>query len=127
LLAREIIKATETLEGEDKVLKIYENTEDKRLLVLSEELPWKRVCAENTEVLYVVYPRVDGKWSVKAVQNLEYVSRKPLPESWGGKADKDLQDISGVSDAIFCHNARFMAAAQTKEGAIKLAKIALSA
>jgi uncharacterized UPF0160 family protein len=39
--------------------------------------------------------------------------------------DEELQKISGVSDATFCHRGLFLAGAKSKEGAIKLAEIAL--
>ena len=48
-----------------------------------------------------------------------------LPESWAGKKDEELQQASGVSDAIFCHRGRFMAVAKTYEGVLKMAEIAL--
>ena len=46
---------------------------------------------------------------------------------WAGKKDEELQKITGVSDALFAHRKLFMAAAKSKEGALKLAKIALNA
>ena len=41
-------------------------------------------------------------------------------------ADIVVAEITGVEDAVFCHNHRFICAAESKEGAIKLAKLALS-
>jgi uncharacterized UPF0160 family protein len=35
--------------------------------------------------------------------------------------------VNGVPDAVFCHNHRFVAAAKSKEGAIRLAQIAVAA
>ena len=35
--------------------------------------------------------------------------------------------MTGVSDATFMHRKRWLASAKTKEGAIKLAKLALNA
>ena len=34
-------------------------------------------------------------------------------------------EITGVPDAVFVHSKRFMASAKSKEGALKLAKMAL--
>jgi len=48
-----------------------------------------------------------------------------FPESWAGKNGKELAEITGVEDAIFCHNARFICSAKSKEGAMKLAQMAL--
>jgi len=38
-----------------------------------------------------------------------------------------LAKVTGVPDATFCHNGRFLAVAKSKEGALKLAEIALLA
>ena len=51
---------------------------------------------------------------------------KPLPESWGGKQDEELAQATGVQDARFCHRGLFMITAKSKEGAIKLAELALA-
>ena len=54
-----------------------------------------------------------------------FATRIKFPESWAGKRDKDLAEVSGVSDSVFCHNGRFLAVAKSKEGALALAKLAL--
>lgn len=127
LLAREIAKAKSLIIGEAKVREALETSPDKRILVLSEELPWRRVLSNEPEVMFVVYPRNDGRWGVRAVQDTGYISRRPLPVAWAGKTGKDLEEITGVSDAIFCHRALFMVVAGTKKGAMALAEIALNA
>jgi len=40
--------------------------------------------------------------------------------------DKELQKVTGVADAIFCHRSLFLAVVKSKEGAIKLAELTLS-
>ena len=55
-----------------------------------------------------------------------FVCRKDLPESWAGKTDEKLAEITGVKDSVFCHTKRFMCVAKSKEGAIELAKIAIN-
>ncbi|KKU92666.1 MAG: hypothetical protein UY24_C0032G0001 [Parcubacteria group bacterium GW2011_GWA1_48_11b] len=126
LLTREIAKAKSLIIDEAKVRKALETSPDKRILILSEELPWKRVLSDKPEVMFVVYPRNDGKWGVQAVQDVGYTSRQSFPIAWGGKTDKDLEEITGVSDAVFCHRGLFFAVAETKEGVIKLAELALN-
>ena len=39
--------------------------------------------------------------------------------------DETLQKVTGVEDAVFCHKGLFLAVAKSKEGAIKLAELAL--
>jgi len=129
LLIREIGQAQNIVVGMKEVRDIIEQTEDKRIIILPKDLPWGKVLADIPETLYVVYPRKEGNWGVKAVRKdiNKFELKKPLPESWLGKEKEDLAKITGVSDVLFIHKAKYLAAAQSKEGAIKLALIALSA
>ena len=45
--------------------------------------------------------------------------------SRGLPADK-LAEASGVADAVFCHNGRFICGAKSREGAVRLAEAALA-
>ncbi len=126
LLVRDIAKSKYIIEGEVKVSKVYESSSDKRVIILSEKLPWGRIFRDKPEVMFIVYHRDDARWGVEVVQDTGLVARKSLPSAWGGKRDAELQEITGVSDAVFCHRGLFMAVAKTKEGAMALAKIALN-
>lgn len=128
VLSREIIHAQDAVLAEEKVLSIYNNTKDKRILILDKHYPYEYILNSFTEPLFVVYPRDnDNTWSVKAVrQNPKtFNNRKDFPKSWAGLTGEELQKVSGVLDAVFCHRALFMAVAKSKEGAIKLAQLAL--
>lgn len=129
LLSRMIVYYSDEVEGERFVLEAYNNSEDKRLIILeNSEYPWLRVLPELPEPLYVVYRNIkNDTWSIKCVRDFwSYKARKDLPESWAGKKDEELENITGVSGAVFCHNARFMAVNKTKEGILKMAEIALN-
>ena len=52
-------------------------------------------------------------------------NRKNFPQDWAGLRDEELQKVTQVSDAIFCHRGLFLAVAKSKEGAIALAEKAL--
>jgi uncharacterized UPF0160 family protein len=127
ILQREITKAKHKHEGEACVRKIVEATPDKRIIVFEERYPWHDVLSEFEEPLFAVYPSVDGRWNAKAVwkEGDLFEIRKQFPESWAGKRNEELAKVSGVKDAIFCHNKRFIAVASSKEGAIKLATLAV--
>lgn len=127
LLMREISRAKIAITSEAKVKEAFEASADKRIIILSEHLPWRRVLAKEPEAKFVVHPRNDGRWGVRAVIENDYTPRQSLPVAWAGKTDQDLQKITGVSDAVFCHRGLFMALAESKEGAIKLAKLAVDA
>lgn len=101
-----------------------------RILVLdTPRLPYDRyVCEEMPEVLYVVYPESRGaQYQVRVVpkQLGTFEARRDLPKAWAGLRDGALAEATGVSDAVFCHNGRFICGAVSKEGALKLAELAL--
>lgn len=129
LLAREILKAKEKLEGMKKVHEILNASKDKRIIVLDQDLPWESVLVSVPEASFVIYKRKEGNWGVKGIPETikDFKRKKLLPVSWAGKEGQELRDITGISDAVFCHRDRFIAAAETKESAIKLAEIALNA
>ena len=54
-----------------------------------------------------------------------FINKKDFPKEWAGLKDEELQKVTGVLDAVFCHRALFLCVAQTKEGAMKLADIAV--
>lgn len=130
VLQREIAKATAFIEGENEVEKAFANAEDKRIIVLDNTYSWRDVITKYPEPLFVIMN--DGKqttWAVSAVRKdgVSFQSRKLFPESWGGKKGGELAGITGVPDANFCHNGRFIAVANSKEGALKLAQLAVEA
>lgn len=106
----------------------YDNAPNKQIIEIGKEYPgWYEVMANHPEPLFVIYQREDGHWSAKAVRitPAEFAARKAFPEAWAGHRDEELQAISGVPDAIFCHNGRFIAVAASREGAYKLAQKAI--
>lgn len=126
VLEREIAAASATLIAEAKVMEVYKKTEDKRLLVLDKNYDCRRMIQSLPEPLYILAPR-EADWRIRAVKkdSFSFENRKDLPASWAGKMGKELADITGVSDALFCHNKLFLASARSKEGALKLAQLAL--
>lgn len=129
IIARELTFLRDEEEARTAVLADYARAEDKRLIVLSKNYPAQEVFKNLAEPLYVVYPRDKGMWGLRAVRSTlnGFDNRKDLPLAWAGKKDAELATISGVPDATFCHNGRFMAVAMSKEGAIALAKKAIEA
>ena len=129
ILQREIKKSTDSLLGKKKVLEIYKNTTDKRILVLDDDYTWKKTIGLYPEPLFVIKQfNEDKKWSVKAVNadGYKFKNRLDFPKHWAGKEGDELVEITGISDAIFCHNGRFMCVAKSKEGAIALAEKAIA-
>lgn len=128
VLKRLIQKAEDALASREKVEQAYESAEDKRIVVLEDDYPWYRVIVEHPEPLFVVYYRADNDmWGVKAVPKElgTFENRKSLPKKWGGLCDQELQEVTGVDDAVFAHIKGFLAVAKSREGALKLARLAL--
>jgi uncharacterized UPF0160 family protein len=130
VLEREIISARDNMEGAQFVEEAYKNAHDKRIVILEQPYPWQGVLAATPDALYVVKPKSVGtNWEVECVRNdvHSFLNRKSLPESWRGYRDGILAEKTGVPDAVFCHNAGFIAVAKSKAGALKLAQMALTA
>ncbi len=130
IIKREIAVAEEFVVGEKKIVEAYKNADDKRVIILDTQIDkviLNDVLQRFPEVLFVIHPYHKIGSALRTVRKnpSSFESRKDLPKAWAGKTDLELQKITGVSDALFCHNARFVANAKTKEGALALAKIAL--
>ncbi len=128
LLDREIIRNRHDLEARDIVKQAYEESEDKRLIVFDGYYSAGKHIIKYPEPLFIVFPSSDGTWIIDTVQDdpESFVDRKSLPVDWAGKSGEELEKITGVPGAIFCHNNRFLAVAQTKDAILKLAEIALN-
>jgi uncharacterized UPF0160 family protein len=128
VLTREIIQTQDMLLAEELVISIYKNTKDKRIIVLDKNYPWEYIINNFSEPLFVIhYKEADNSWQVGAVKEnpKTFVNRKNFPKLWAGLRDEELINVTGVQDAVFCHRGLFLAVAKTKEGAMKLAQIAV--
>jgi uncharacterized UPF0160 family protein len=87
-------------------------------IVLDRFVPrWaERIC--QTEALFVAFPRQQGGWNAVAVPVSPQLRENRLlaPTEWRGLQAADLESVSGVSGAIFCHPNGFMFACETLEG-----------
>ncbi len=128
ILEREIIQAKGMILAEQKVLEIYNQTTDKRIIVLDGTYPYGEKLGEFPEPIYVVRPRENNEsWGVNCVrkEKRSFMNRKDLPFGWAGLRDEELQKETGVADAMFCHRGLFLCVARSKVGAIRLAELAL--
>lgn len=82
--------------------------------------------AEADHILFVVNPRGDD-WMLGGIKlsNDTFEQRADLPAAWAGLTDAALEEASGVKGAKFCHNARFIAVASTREAILEMARIAV--
>jgi uncharacterized UPF0160 family protein len=108
-----------------------ERLEDGRLLLLKNgALPWAAVVRnEMPNVLFVIsHDRTEQRYMLHTVPAAadSFEARRDLPAAWAGLRDAELAAVAGVPDAVFCHNARFIAAAVSFEGALTMARQALA-
>lgn len=116
------------LKAVSRVLAAYEKAEDKRILVMDTGMPTEKVIFEHDlPVVYVVSPAGPDRWNVKAVPPVrgDFGQRVSLPEAWRGLEGAALAAASGVPDAVFAHPARFICGAASREGALRMAQLAL--
>lgn len=123
LLTRIITKKQAELKMKELVQEVYNNTSDKRVLVFDVGVS-ANACSEYPEVLMVVQPddsASNNSWIAKTVSTgrAAFESRIDFPEEWCGLRGAELAQVSGVSDAIFCHKAGFIFVAGSKVGVME--------
>jgi len=128
ILERFIASAKGSVKAKEIVATAIETAKDPRVIVLEKFTPWKRtVHALSEDALYMVYPSQTGQWRIQTVpvEPGSFENKKSLPESWGGLSENMLQDMTGIDDAMFCHNGLFIAGAESFEGVMQMAELAL--
>ena len=104
------------------------------IMVLERFVPWQEYIflSENlnaADILFVVFPSSRGGYNWQCVPDSlgSFGQRKSVPRDWNGKKDAELQEITGVETATFCHPNGFIGGAETFEGAYALARLAVEA
>jgi uncharacterized UPF0160 family protein len=118
ILAVEQVRRSELLEG------------GRVLLMKNGAMPWSSVVRnEMPKVLFVIsHNAAEQRYMINTVPATidTFEARKDLPAAWAGLRDTDLAAVTGVADAVFCHNNLFIAAARSFDGALQLARLALA-
>jgi len=135
LLKREIEIAKTDVEGRNIIIEAYKKAENKKIVITNIDFPrylFQNTLSQFPEPVYFVYPSSHShSWKVEAIRKSSETmeSRKLFPEEWRGSMEVSgkLREITGVSDAQFCHQNGFFLTAGSREGAIKLAEKALIA
>lgn len=128
VLTRFIASAKGGIDAKSTVAQAIKEADDPRVIVLTQYMPWKTtVHSLSKEALYVIYPSETGQWRMQTVpvELGSFTDRKPLPQAWAGLSDKALQEVTGINDAMFCHNGLFIAGTDSFASILKMASIAL--
>ena len=107
ILEKMILKYQRCEQDLDKVKKCYEESVDKRIVVLDESLYYKDYLP-NTDAIYVIYPSNRGGFAAQGVTKTPYTNelKKDFPEKWVSSLPPYLR---------FCHTSRFLIAANSFE------------
>lgn len=130
VLKREIKKNKDKIKIKRIIEKYYFKATDKRIVIIGEPNVSRQDVWESlknySEPLFVIYQSGDS-WNAVAMRENQtsYKNKKDFPLEWAGFRDEELQKISGIPDAIFCHNSLFLVGAKSKEGALQMAQKAL--
>ncbi|QFY60858.1 MYG1 family protein [Rhizobium grahamii] len=123
-----IAQSASKLRAETLVLEAIARTGQGRVLELPMGMPFRPaiVKAGADHLLFVVHPR-EKDWCVTGIRRGDegFELRADLPAAWAGLTNHDLEAVSGVAGATFCHNGRFVAAAKTREAALAMAELAV--
>lgn len=127
ILTRVIARARGKIAAESIIADAVAGAIDPRIVVIDTFVPWQEaLCAQSADALYIVYPSA-GTWRAQVVPIMlgQPGARRPLPESWAGLDGADLVAATGIADATFAHRGRFIVGAQSREGAVALARLAV--
>ena len=126
MLEREIASAASGLRAVRIVREAIADAEragrDPRVVELPVNAPWKSVLVpEAPDALYVIYPKRQGFGLETVPRELgSFANRRDLPEAWAGLENEDLEAVTGVEGALFCHAKRFLVVARTHDAIVAL-------
>lgn len=125
ILDREIVKAN-SIKQERKIIKDALKKSDGDFIILEKRgISWQDYIVGKTKIKFVISFSGDRWISIAVPEKIGGFEREILfPKIWRGH-DEELEKISGVKGALFCHKDGFVASAKTKEAIIKLTEIAL--
>lgn len=126
-------KAIARAEANPIVEEAIEKSKD-HIMILDYSVNWqgKLLSSKNkkaNDIWFVIYPSNRGvgyTWRAVPTDNRKSTCRKSVPSEWKGLKDEELQKITGIKTAFFCHTKGFTGAALTLEDTIAMVKIAIN-
>jgi uncharacterized UPF0160 family protein len=129
VLERAIAAARAAARARGLVEQAIAAADDPRVIELDRSMPWHQaVVTTAPDALYVIYPKKADDWRMQAVPVRlgDFTNRRDLPAAWAGLQADELAALTGVEDALFCHTARFLVTARSRDGIRELARQALA-
>ncbi|MBY3433117.1 MYG1 family protein [Rhizobium laguerreae] len=129
IFRKRVARAASLARAEVAVLEAFRTADDPRIVVIPDYMPIGSVISKHgfDQALYTVERSRSGEWFVTSVrpEREPFGQRKPLPFEWAGLRDRDLAEVTGVEDAVFCHLKRFTCATRSLESALRMARLAV--
>ena len=121
ILSRAIEKCRGKVKMQEYARSVYEASKDTGVLEFDTPVS-ADLFIEYPEVKAIVQPEApqyNDNWCVVCIKKThgDFTPRVKFPRSWASLRGEELQQVSGIDDAIFCHKTRFFFVAKSKEGA----------
>lgn len=131
ILVNQINLELARLAAVERVVQAFGERTHKELLIFDTFFPWMETLLNidtQSEVLFVIFPDKSLGYRLQVVPKMmgSFEARKPLPAAWAGLENSALDAVTGITDSIFCHPARFIAGAGSMESILKLAHLAIT-
>ncbi|MCA9367221.1 MYG1 family protein [Candidatus Kaiserbacteria bacterium] len=128
VLGRMIEKGNAALKMKALVAATYEAAEQKAQLMFEVPVPAVALI-EYADVALVICPddpQSNNNWTATCVRTSydSFETRVSFPSEWAGLRTEELAAMSGIPDAVFCHKARFIFVAGSKESVVAAARMA---
>ena len=133
VLLNRIYTAMSSLDARDFVLRAIDYSAN-HVIIMDRFAPWEGVLygqknnPKANDIWYAIYPAARGGWNLQCARLSSEdrgTFRHPLPHAWLGLRGEELQNVTGVSDAQFCHVSGFLCGADSQEGILELAQLAI--
>ena len=114
---------------------VYEALEkcEGNILILDKFAPWKEdffdsLNEKTKDILFVIYPSKKGGYNIQTVpiEDKSFIPRKSIPVEWRNIETENLKKLTGINTAIHCNRRGYMATAETLQGAIDMANLAIN-
>ena len=118
-LLKDAIKKEQAL----TIIEEKKETIKNKTLILEEYIPYEYAIFKlGLDIDFVVYPSNRGCYAAHTVPTKYkgFTPKTPFQEEWAGLRNEELQKVSGVKTAMFCHKKCFLVTAATQEDVLKL-------
>lgn len=99
--------------------------DEEKILVLPEFVPCQKHLSD-TQIAFVIFPSNRGGFCIQSQKREHSMNYKcSFPEEWLGLEGEELETVTGLKSAGFCHKGGFLMTTGTLEDAIAACKISL--